>query len=225
MNKRNIIKLISVGALTIALSGFKLPSLGGGGGGGADWKTIASDFNGSFKKINAGLLLVLEGINESNDAIGIKETKAAQSITDDAKANGSKINFDISERSLKVIEDFPSKMAKNLENRNLTADEKAALAKASKKFFGGAINAVPGYIQFFATFQKAQKAGTPKPMDLVGAAKDIPEIISNAPAMFEMIPTTFSAIAAYRKSLEDAKIPLPAEAKGLEKAKGNLPSF
>ena len=51
-----------------------------------------------------------------------------------------------------------------------------------------------GYIKVAITFKKAQSAGQPKPMDLLGAAKDIPDIIANAPAMFQAIPTTYDAL-------------------------------
>ena len=218
MNKRNLIKIFGICILTVAFSGFKLPSIGGGGGsGGADWKSIAGDFKGAFQKINSGLILVLEGIKESNEAIGIKDKVAIQLITDAKKMeSGSKIDVSFLEKSNKFVSDSANAQAKKLETATLTAEEKIALAKAAKNYFGGAVKAVPGYIQFFATFQNAQKAGTPKPMDLIGAAKDIPDIVANAPALFEMVPTTFNAISAYRKSLEKADIPLPEEAKGLE---------
>jgi len=48
-------------------------------------------------------------------------------------------------------------------------------------------------------------------MDLVGAASDIPDIMANAPAMIEMIPTTFTAVKTYRKSLEKADIKVDAK--------------
>jgi hypothetical protein len=219
MNKRNLIKIFGICFLSLAFSAFKLPSIGGGGeSGGADWKSIAGDFKGAFGKINDGLILVLKGIHESNLAIDIKETSAQQLINEGEKLkSGSKMDISFAERSSKFIEESASKQAKKIETATLTAEEKAALAKAAKNYFSGAINAVPGYIQFFATFQKAQKAGTPKPMDLMGAAKDIPDIISNAPSMFEMVPTTFNAIKTYRKSLEAADIKLPDQAKGLDK--------
>lgn len=227
MNKRNLIKIFGICFLTIAFSGFKLPSIGGGGdSGGADWKSIAGDFKGAFSKINNGLVLVLKGIHESNLAINIKETSAQQLINEGEKLNsGSKVDVSFAERSAKFIEESAVKQAKKIENSKLTAEEKAALAKAAKNYFSGAINAVPGYIQFFTTFQKAQKAGSPKPMDLVGAAKDIPDIISNAPSMFKMVPTTFNAIKTYRKSLEAADIPLPSNAKGMDEKVAGMPSF
>ena len=54
MNKRGILKFIGISVLTIGLSAFKLPSLGGGGdsGGGADWKAIAGEFNGALKQVS-----------------------------------------------------------------------------------------------------------------------------------------------------------------------------
>jgi hypothetical protein len=223
MNKRNLVKIVGICFLTLAFSGFKLPTIGGGGGGGADWKSIAGDFKGAFGKINDGLILVLKGIHESNLAIGIKETTAQQLINESEKlSSGSKIDISFAERSAKFIEESAATSAKKMETAQLTADEKAALAKAAKNYFGGAITAVPGYIQFFAAFQKAQKAGTPKPMDLIGAAKDIPDIISGAPSMFQMVPTTFNAIKTYRKSLEDADITLPANAKKVDKAAADM---
>jgi len=212
MNKRNLIKLVGIFFLTIAFSAFKLPSLGGGGGG-ADWKSIAGDFDGAFKKINSGMVLVLQGIVDSNNAIGIKEIAATQLLEQAKKIEGgAKMPTDFAEKSTTYFSEGTKKMIEKVESGTLTAQEKMALAKASKNYFLGSVKAVPGYIQFFTTFQKAQKAGTPKPMDLVGAAKDIPSILSNAPAMFEMIPTTFNAVKAYRDSLKAANI----EAQGSE---------
>ena len=64
MFRKSFIKIIGVIFISIAVSGFKLPTLGGsgGGGGGADWKTIVGDFKTGFGKINKGLENVLERI-------------------------------------------------------------------------------------------------------------------------------------------------------------------
>jgi hypothetical protein len=212
MNKRNIIKLISVGVLTLALSGFKLPTLGGGGdSGGGDWKAIAGDFNSAFQKISQGMSLVLDGIVESQKAIGIKTTAAIElkNETDKIKS-GSAVPVEMIEKQTKYIKSATEELASAIASKTLTAKEKAALAAASANYFKGAVSAVPGYIKVFITFKSAQKAGTPKPMDLMGAAKDIPTILSNAPAMFEMIPVTYDAFQTYQKSLKAANIEIPA---------------
>lgn len=212
MNKRNIIKLISVGVLTLALTGFKLPTLGGGSdSGGGDWKAIAGDFNSAFQKISQGMSMVLDGIVESQKAIGIKTTAAIQLKNEINKIeSGSAVPVEIVEKQLKYVTTATEEIASALEGKTLTAKEKAALAAASVNYFKGAVSAVPGYIKVFITFKSAQKAGTPGPMDLIGAAKDIPTILSNAPAMFEMIPVTYDAFQTYQKSLKAANIEIPA---------------
>ena len=224
MNKRKLLKLGGVSLLALTFSGFKLPSLGGGGGGGADWGTIAGDINKSFARVAGALKLVLKGIDESNKAIGIKETAAAQLISDAERAEGgSKIDVEFFEKANTTIKDSSNALAQKVESGTLTAEEKKALAAASINYFKGGLNAALGYIETFAAFKKAQSAGQPGPADLVKAGvKDLPDIISNAPAMFKMIPTTYDAVITYRKSLEKAEIPLPSEAKGIDDAKGNL---
>ena len=87
MNKRKLIKLTGACLLTVALSAFKLPSVGGGGGG-ADWKSIAGDFNSGFASIASGLAKVVEGIQASEAAIGIKEQAAVQELEELKKAEG-----------------------------------------------------------------------------------------------------------------------------------------
>ena len=56
--------------------------------------------------------------------------------------------------------------------------------------------------------RKAQGAGTPSPTDLIGVAGagDLPNVVKNIPAFFKMIPTSFKAFQAYKKSLEKADI-------------------
>ncbi len=207
MNKRRLIKLTSVCLLTVALSAFKLPSIGGGGGGGADWKSIAGDFNSGFSSIAAGLVKVVDGIKASKAAIGIKETAAVQELEELNKASGGgKVGSATIKKATEYVQDSTTELAKALEGKQLSAEEKSKLAEASKNYFQGAVKAVPGYVKVIVTFKKAGDAGTPKPMDLIGAAKDIPNIMSNAPAMIEMIPTTYEAIKTYRKSLEKADI-------------------
>ena len=209
MNKRKLIKLTGICLLTVALSAFKLPSIGGGGGGGADWKSIAGDFNSGFSSIAAGLVKVVEGIKASEAAIGIKEQAAVQELEELKKAEGGgKVGSAAIKKATEYVQDGTTRLAKALEGKTLTAEEKSKLVEASKNYFQGAVKAVPGYVKVIVTFKKAGDAGTPKPMDLMGAAKDIPDIMSNAPAMIEMIPTTFEAIKTYKKSLEKADIPV-----------------
>jgi hypothetical protein len=224
MNKRKLLKFGGVSLLALTFSGFKLPSLGGGGGDSADWGTIAGDINKAFARVAGALKLVLKGIVESNKAIGIKETAATQLITDLERAEGgSKVDVAIFEKANTTIKDQSAAIAQKIESSALTAEEKKALAAASVNYFKGGLNAFVGYIQTFAAFKKAQSAGQPGPADLMKAGvKDLPDIISNAPAMFKMVPTTYDAVMAYRKSLEAADIKLPEEAKGLEKQKKGL---
>ena len=208
MNKRKLIKLTGVCLMTIAFSAFKLPSIGGGGGG-ADWKSIAGDFNSGFSSIAAGLVKVVDGIKASKEAIGIKETAAVQELEELNKASGGgKVGSATIKKATEYVQDSTTELAKALEGKQLSAEEKAKLVEASKNYFQGAVKAVPGYVKVIVTFKKAGDAGTPGPTDLLGAAKDIPNIMSNAPAMIEMIPTTYEAIKTYRKSLEKADIPV-----------------
>jgi len=212
MNKRKLIKLSGIVLLTLAFSAFKLPSLGGGGGGGADWKSITGDFNAAFTSIASGLNKVVEGIKASEAAIGIKETAAVQELEELKKAEGGgKVGSAAIKKATEYVQEGTIRLAKALENKTRTAEEKAKLIEASKKYFQGAVKAIPGYIKVIVTFKKASDAGTPKPMDLVGAASDIPDIMANAPAMIEMIPTTFTAVKTYRKSLEKADIKVDAK--------------
>ena len=209
MNKRRLIKLTGVCLLTVALSAFKLPSLGGGGGGGADWKSIAGDFDSGFSSIAAGLVKVVDGIKASKEAIGIKETAAVQELEELNKASGGgKVGSATIKKATEYVQDSTTELAKALEGKQLSAEEKAKLVEASKNYFQGAVKAAPGYVKVIVAFKKAGDAGTPGPTDLLGAAKDIPSIMSNAPAMIEMIPTTYEAIKTYRKSLEKADIPV-----------------
>ena len=210
MNKRKIIKLTGICLLTVALSAFKLPSIGGGGdSGGADWKSIAGDFNSGFASIAAGLVKVVDGIKASKEAIGIKETAAVQELEELNKASGGgKVGSATIKKATEYVQDSTTELAKALEGKQLSAEEKAKLVEASKNYFQGAVKAVPGYVKVIVTFKKAGDAGTPGPTDLLGAAKDIPNIMANAPAMLEMIPTTYEAIKTYRKSLEKADIPV-----------------
>tara|TARA_Y100001947_G_C10328491_1_gene299641 strand:- start:176 stop:841 length:666 start_codon:yes stop_codon:yes gene_type:complete len=209
MNKRKLIKLTGVCLMTIAFSAFKLPSIGGGGGDGADWKSIAGDFNSGFSSIAAGLVKVVDGIKASKEAIGIKETAAVQELEELNKASGGgKVGSATIKKATEYVQDSTTELAKALEGKQLSAEEKAKLVEASKNYFQGAVKAVPGYVKVIVTFKKAGDAGTPGPTDLLGAAKDIPNIMANAPAMLEMIPTTYEAIKTYRKSLEKADIPV-----------------
>ncbi|MDA9171452.1 hypothetical protein N9O69_05175 [Alphaproteobacteria bacterium] len=209
MNKRIILKGASILFLTLALSAFKLPSLGGGGGGGADWKTIAGDFNGGFAKIADGLKSVVKGIQESKAAISLKTAASTQADEDINKVLGTgKTGSAEAEAMTSYAQTESVALSKALEGKQLDAETKQKLAMAGKKYMQGAIQAVPGYVTVIVTFNKAKDAGTPKPMDLVGAASDIPNIMKNAPSMITIIPTAFNAIKAYRKSLEKAEVPM-----------------
>ncbi len=213
MIRRSLIKLTGVMLISLAVSGFKLPSIGGGssGGGGADWKSIVSDFKTGFGKINQGLENVLEGIASSYEAIGLKEKAAvARQNIDNLKSAGDKLGAGSDAASVQgeYMTEASVDLAKEMSAKTLTADEKAKLLEASKNYFMGAKNAIPGYIKVIATGKKAQDAGTPSPTDLMGVAGagDLPGVVKNIPAFFKMIPATFKAFQAYKKSLEKADI-------------------
>jgi hypothetical protein len=180
---------------------------GGGGGGGSSWKTIASEFKVAFTDISSGLILVLEGIKASEEAIGIKEKAAVQELEELKKASGGgKVGSAAIKKATTYVEESSIRLAKALENKVLTAEEKKKLMEASQKYFKGAVISVPGYIKVMVNSQNVLKAGIPNPMDLIAVSADIPTIIDNAPAMITMIPTTFKAIKIYKKSLEKADI-------------------
>lgn len=225
MNKRSIIKFVGIGVLTIALSAFKLPTIGGGGdSGGADWKSIAGEFSSAFKQVSKAMELALDGIIKSQDAIGLKTAAAIQLKNETAKANsGSAIPVEILEKQVTYVKDASEELAKAIESKTLNAQEKQALAAAYADFSGGLINAGVGYIKTFITFKKAQKAGTPKPMDLMGAAKDIPDILSNLPALVKIIPVGYDSIKIYQKSLKAADVSIPADSEAsIDKAKADI---
>ena len=225
MNKRSIIKFVGIGMLTIALSAFKLPSIGGGGdSGGADWKAIAGEFNGGLKQVSKAMELALDGIIESQKAIGLKTEAAIQLKNETAKANsGSAIPVEIVEKQVKYVKDATEELASALEGKKLSAQEKEALAKASANYTKGLLNGFVGYVKVAITFKKAQKAGTPKPMDLMGAAKDIPSIVANLPAVFEAIPVAYDAYKVYNKSLKAADISIPKNTdKAIDDAKADI---
>ena len=154
MNKRKLIKLTGVCLMTIAFSAFKLPSIGGGGGGGADWKSIAGDFNSGFSSIAAGLVKVVDGIKASKEAIGIKETAAVQELEELNKASGGgKVGSATIKKATEYVQDSTTELAKALEGKQLSAEEKAKLVEASKNYFQGAVKAVPGYVKVIVTFK------------------------------------------------------------------------
>ena len=225
MNKRNIIKLISVGVLTLALSGFKLPSLGGGGdSGGGDWKAIAGEFNGSFKLISKAMELALDGIIQSKKAIDLKTESAVQLQNETAKANsGSAIPIELVERQLKYVKDASEELASALENKKLTAQEKEALADSNVNYTKGFVNGGVGYLKFFIAAKKAKKAGTPSGMDLIGSAKEIPNILSNIPVLVEALPVAYDAFIIFNKSLKAADVSIPDSSnKAIKNAKADL---
>ena len=213
MYRNSFVKILGVILISIAVSGFKLPTLGGSGGsgGGADWKTIVGDFKTGFGKINKGLENVLEGIAASYEAIGLKEKAAvARQNIDNLKSAGDKLGAgsDAASVQSEYMAEASVDLAKEMSAKSLSAEEKSKLVEASKNYFMGAKNAIPGYIKVITTGKKAQDAGTPSPTDLIGVAGagDLPGVVKNIPAFFKMIPTSFKAFQAYKKSLEKADI-------------------
>ena len=225
MNKRSILKFIGISALTIGLSAFKLPSLGGGGdSGGADWKSIAQDFNKSFLQISKAMGLALDGIIESQKAIGLKTAQAIQLLNETNKANsGSAVPVEIIEKQFKYMKEATEELASAVESKKLNDQEKEALAKANVNYAKGFINGVYGYVKFAMTFSKASKAGQPKPMDIIGVGSVLPDILPNAPALIEALPVAYSAFQAYNKSLKAADVSIPdSTTKEIDNAKGDM---